>query len=413
MKKAFKAVWHGIKRAYSTVDGWLNKLFEVKPEETTENQEEKEAEKQKERAKYFRGLRLVAGTGLTVIVAFWAIVFVIWSVEGVSEWVDDMVETDKEMFEYAYLEETLSDNLFYFGRNYSSRGFLADSNDKIILKDVVWIAKPMEGDSLVCFSDGSNRGYFHIRDGCVVVEPKYSHAWIFSDGLAAVEEKGRLKFINSEGQIVIDQNLTCDFSGSGYVFHNGHCAVNDSTGNYAGLIDRNGNWVMPPVYNSIIPQDTFWMVTMDRQQAILSFDMDTIIPMIPATLQIDDTSILATFSDHTQSIYNLHGELVAASLIRDVEQMFYDTREVMYGVRISSVDDSYYNDYSSPETKKAIATCKRYEAESGWYGLMSPDGQLLTPPSYICINAIDKDLYLCLISYGNGVILNNHGKRVE
>ena len=221
MKKAFKAVWHGIKRAYSTVDGWLNKLFEVELRETSENQEEKEAEKQKERAKYFRGLRLVAGTGLTVIVAFWAIVFVIWSVEGVSEWVDDMVETDKEMFEYAYLEETLSDNLFYFGRNYSSRGFLADSNDKIILKDVVWIAKPMEGDSLVCFSDGSNRGYFHIRDGRVVVEPKYSHAWIFSDGLAAVEEKGRLKFINSEGQIVIDQNLTCDFSGSGYVFHNG------------------------------------------------------------------------------------------------------------------------------------------------------------------------------------------------
>ena len=222
MKKAFKAVWHGIKRIYTTVDGWLDKLFEVKNEETSENQEENEAKQQEKRAKYFRGLRLVVGTGLTVIVAFWAIIFAIWLVEGVSELVDDMVETDKEMFQYAHIEETLSDNLFYYERSYSPRGFLADSNDKIILKDVVWIAKPMEGDSLVCFSDGSNRGYFHIRDGHVVVEPKYRHAWVFSEGLAAIEEKGRVKFINTEGQIVIDQNLTCDLSGSGYVFHKGH-----------------------------------------------------------------------------------------------------------------------------------------------------------------------------------------------
>lgn len=413
MKKAFKAVWHGIKCAYTTFVGWLNKLYEIPPDATSDNQDEKEIEERKERAKYLRGLRLIAGTGLAVIVAFWAIVFTIRFVEEVVDWVDYMIVTDKEQLRYAYVEDVLSDNLYYYKRAYNSDGFLTDSNDNILLKNVTWIAKPMGGDSLVCYSDGNKRGYFHLHDGHVVVKPKYSHAWVFSDGLAAVEEKGRVKFINTEGQVVIDKSLTCDLGCSGYVFHEGHCAVNDSSGKHAGLIDRNGNWTLPPAYNRIVPQDTFWLVTKDNQQAILTFGLDTVMPLTKASFIIDDSIILATFNDHTQSIYNLQGLLVAASLIRDVDQLFYETREVIQSVRTGSEEDSYFYDYSSPVVKKAIATCKRYEAESGWFGLMSPEGRLITPPSYSCIQAIDKDLYLCEIEFGRGIILNSQGKKVK
>ena len=48
------------------------------------------------------------------------------------------------------------------------------------LKHVAWIAKPTDKDSLICFSDGKKRGYFSKNTGKVVIEPKYSHAWIFS-----------------------------------------------------------------------------------------------------------------------------------------------------------------------------------------------------------------------------------------
>ena len=57
----------------------------------------------------------------------------------------------------------------------------------------------------------------------------------------------------------------------------------------------------------------------------------------------------------------------------------------------------------------AVATCLCYEAECDWYGLMSPDGKLLTPPSYISIEAVGKDLYLCKTNYDRGVLLNSKG----
>lgn len=37
---------------------------------------------------------------------------------------------------------------------------------------------------------------------------------------------------------------------------------------------------------------------------------------------------------------------------------------------------------------QAIAGCMCYQAEQGWYGLMSPDGQIITSPSYSAITAI-------------------------
>lgn len=75
---------------------------------------------------------------------------------------------------------------------------------KKVLKNIEWIARPLGNDSLVCFSSDKKRGYFNAKNGKVVVEPKYDHAWIFSDGLGAVEEDGRIKFLDSTGKIVID-----------------------------------------------------------------------------------------------------------------------------------------------------------------------------------------------------------------
>lgn len=60
---------------------------------------------------------------------------------------------------------------------------------KKVLKNIEWIATPLGNDSLVCFSSNKRRGYFNANDGTVIVEPKYEHAWIFSDGVAAASTK--------------------------------------------------------------------------------------------------------------------------------------------------------------------------------------------------------------------------------
>ena len=394
MKKAIKALWHGIKAVFTAIVDWVATLFGMK-----------------DNSKYGRILHRVVGTAFAVLVIVWALASMVRS--GRSIWwnIDNVFDFDDSN---TYFSEQLSEDISYYDGYWGHYGYLKNAQGKKVLKHISRIGKPMEGDSLVFFSDGEKRGYFHMRDGRLVVEPIYEHAWIFSDGLAAIEENKRIKFIDTTGNVAIDRGFAYDAYDDGYVFHQGHCTVNDSTGKHMGLIDRNGNWVLPPVYSSISPQDTFWLVTMDNLQGVLSFGMDTVVPLVATSLSIGDTAIEVTFADHTQSTYNLQGKLIETNQIRDVEQMMYETREVMYrSNRDVNEETEIYYGYDDYTSRKAVATCLKYEAECGWYGLMSPDGKMLTPPSYVRIEAVDKDLYHCEANYGRGVILNSKGHRVE
>ena len=78
---------------------------------------------------------------------------------------------------------------------------------------------PLGKDTLVCFSDGKKRGYFSKNTGKVIIEPKYDHAWVFSDGLASVDDSGYIKFIDGTGMVVIDQKMPYIPNMEGYVFH--------------------------------------------------------------------------------------------------------------------------------------------------------------------------------------------------
>ena len=248
----------------------------------------------------------------------------------------------------------------------------------------------------------------------MVVKPKYQHAWVFSEGLAAVDENGRVKFINPQGEVVINHLFAYNEDDFGYVFHNGRCAVRDGVSGKMGLIDRSGEWVLPPDYDDIYLNDPFLQLRVGKKLAILTFAMDTVIPLTEASFLICDTAILATCGDHSQRVYSRQGELLTASQFRNVEPLLYETTEVIYaGIQEGDECDLSYSYYSSPVLRKEVATCLRYEGDLDWYGLMSPDGKALTPPQYISIKAIAKDLYLCETDYGRGVMLNSKGKPVE
>lgn len=392
MKKAIKALWHGIKAVLTAVVDWVTTLFGMK-----------------ENSKYAKVLRRVVGTAFAVVVVVWAGM----SLYRFGSSLFRNLDIDSRE-EYSYYYEYVSDDISYYGSYGGPNGYLENSKGKKVLKHILCINKPLEGDSLVYFSDGDKRGYFHMRDGRLVVRPIYEHAWVFSEGLAAVEVNGRVKFINTEGKVVIDRGFVYDSQDDGYVFHKGHCAVNDSTGKHMGLIDRNGNWVLPPEYENIYPTDTFWIVRAGESEAILTFGMDTVFPLTKGRLYISGTDIFVTFGDHTQNRYTLQGELVTTNMIRNVEQLMFGTDEVIYPASYSNHNDDndlseYYEEV--PYTRQAVATCRRYEAESGWYGLMAPDGKQITPPSYSNIEAIGKDLYLCETNYGYSVVLNSKGLR--
>lgn len=390
MKKTIKTLWHGIKAVFTAVVDWVATLFGMN-----------------DNSKYGRVMRRIVGTAFAVMVFFWA-------ATGIMEFCDEIgIETcslfDKD--DDVFLSETLSDNLFFYDGFYGVDGYMANADGKKLIKPVHWISKPLEGDSLVCYSDGEYRGYFHMSDGKIVIKPIYTHAWIFSEGLAAVEQSGRIKFIDKTGNVVIDKDFAYNPNDGGYVFHKGRCVVNDQDNKHKGLIDRNGNWVVPPIYESIMPIDTFWLFATQDEQTLLTFDMDTIMPPANGSYEIRDTAIFVTYADHSMSCYTRQGDIIAANQIMDVELLMYDNRKVEYPSHNS--DDEEYVSYDNPYILKSVATCMRYEGESGWYGLMSPDGRQITPPLYYSVEAVDKDLYLCKTTYDRGVLLNSKGHKVE
>lgn len=392
MKKAIKNLWNGIKTIFTAIIDWFATLFGMKAE-----------------TKYARVVRGIVSTAFAIVIVVWAAA-ALYGLGRSLQWrVSKLFNTTDDEYHSVW---QLSENLVYCEGYNGCDGYLRNGKNRKVLKGIEWVYLPMKGDSLVCFSDGNRRGYFHLRDGRVVVKPKYRHAWVFSEGLAAVDDNGHVKFINPKGEVVIDKLFAYNEYDGGYVFHNGRCTVREGVSGKMGIINRAGEWVMPPDYDKIYLRDTFLLLAKGDRQAVLTFAMDTVIPMSEANFIICDTAILATCADHTQRVYSLQGQLVTASQFRNVEQMLYETREVMYSVDkdgYECTDECYYN----PIQRMDVATCLRYEGEMDWYGLMSPDGKVLTPPLYVCITPVAKDLYLCETDYGRGVMLNSKGERVE
>lgn len=286
---------------------------------------------------------------------------------------------------------------------------------KKVLKGIEWIAKPMGNDSLVCFSRDKLRGYFNAKNGKVVVEPKYEHAWIFSDGLAAVEEDGRIKFIDSTGKIVIDNGMKYDGASGGYVFHGGYIAVCAEANEKYGLMDKTGKMVLPQEYDFIEISNSleYWRVRKDKQWAVFDKDMNMIIPFIDGYVYVSDRTIDVTMADHTIRKYDLDGKLINDFYITETRHLKYDTDEVYY-VKGSSTDgEGNEQECMEERSRQATAHLRAYVAGYGYEGLMTPDGHIVTMPLYEEIEAIGYDTYLCTVCNGDKVVVNGKGEVVK
>lgn len=149
-----------------------------------------------------------------------------------------------------------------------------------------------------------------MYNGEVVIEPQYSHAWIFSEGLASVDDNGWIKFIDSSGKTIINLNIPYIPGTEGYVFHNNHCAVHNDRRDRFGLIDKKGNWVLEAEYFSIEPRDTFWLVDNGKEQSVITDNMKTVIPFTAGEIQIYEDMIETTLDNHTIKTYSLQGKII-------------------------------------------------------------------------------------------------------
>lgn len=142
-----------------------------------------------------------------------------------------------------------------------------------------WICES-NGDSLAVFCLKDKRGYFNSYTGRIAIEPTYRRAWIFSDGLAAVQRDGMIGFLDHNGNTVIGFNYP--YYGNPlkeFVFKNGHCIVADSTG-HCGVIDKTGTWVIEPIYDRVSITKEYAIVTREGVSQQIDYDGKVINPFL-------------------------------------------------------------------------------------------------------------------------------------
>lgn len=316
-----------------------------------------------------------------------------------------------------YHAEYLSPNIYYHNTD-DGRSFIYNNlTGEKTLDNIKWIAMPQGADSLVCFNNGKKRGYFSKYSGRVVIEPVYNRAWIFSNGLASVEEGGYIKFIDGTGKTVIDRKMAYKPNMGGYVFHEGYCIVSTDDGEKCGLMDVMGRIVLPLEYSYIYPTNDFkfWRVQKGEEYGVLDNELKPIVPLMKcSSMDICDGTITVTMLDNSIRHYDMQGTLINDFYITGVRMLEYEKKEIIYKKNtVNEVGEDEVEALDGSYHPKATARLCAYVAGNGYEGLMTADGHKVTMPLYWVIEALDYDLYLCSAKNEDKVIVNGNGEIVK
>lgn len=275
---------------------------------------------------------------------------------------------EREYYGYEYGEEP-SDG--YVAYNGGSSDIVNPDTKEVIVKDIDWCHYTDGNDQppMVLFAKNGKRGFCNLATGEVIVEPTtYTKAWIFSEGLAAVEKNGYIGFVNTRGEVAIDFKYS--YRGNdlyAFVFHDGHCVVADSS-NKIGVIDTKGRWVIKPKYDH---------VEITKEYAVVYNDGEF-------KKQID-----------------FQGNVLQDGIIDDINELYYNVQ---------------YTDLQTGEPNEAYAKNNDYyEYQVGYYsGLIDSKGKIITPPIYTDLSGITATLFRArLKDHSSMVIIDTKGNVVS
>ncbi len=400
MKRAFILFWQGLTGLLAGIAEWFTVILGMKDE-----------------SKYGRFMRRVVGTCFAVVMVVFALAAVVSAGEALRDkygWRFSSGDDEEER----YAVPVSRGVTYYPATKPGKKGYLMTMDGHKTIGDIVWMAKPLGHDSLCCYSDGAKRGYFSKYTGEPVIEPKYGHAWVFSEGLAAVEEGGRIKFIDQTGKVVIDNGLEYDKDAEGYVFHYGYCVASEVGSRKYGLIDRQGDWAVKAGYDEITPVDSMWLMRAGGKEGVMkAVDMSFLIPMADVEIKCGHDCFYVKGRDNVVAMYGRDGKIIDDSHVYRVKPLFYETNELAYNTRKTYDENgdvlTSETDYENPTNLMSAADRNAYENGFGDYGLISEDGKIITPPLYKNIQALARGVYMCEDAGGFGILVDNDGKRIK
>ena len=362
--------------------------------------------------KFRSALLSIVGLIILFFIGFGAYHFTTWAYSGLKQCYHVYIADD--MYGLYNSSKQINKN-FRFCEN-GSKGFIENVwTRKKVLKDVYWISGlDNEGDTLLCYASNGFRGFLN-KNTCQVQIPadRYKKAWLFSEGVAAVMEKDSvIKFVNPKGEIVLNTKIKyaelpdC----RGYLFKNGQCPMKASNG-YWGLINKKGQWTVRPVYDDIfITSNNFWVFSRQGRQGVLNDSLQIVLQPQYREVLVTESGIEILKDDYNRQLLDYKGNVLSERIYTDIIDLSFKKKENDFGE--GEYELSPYKAYQTVSCSSTTPTR---------VGLMSPDGNPVTPPVYERIEAVNAQLFRCYYycnSYhcdngGASVLINSKGQIVR
>ena len=339
--------------------------------------------------------------------AFWRVVWTVITIcvlTGTCIMVYEYYSYKTHDYDYGYPDiQTISHNYKFEKRGNKPGSIVNIKTGEVAEKDIDWIAISPDEDSLMVFSRNGKRGYINRFNGKVSIPAKYEKAWIFSSGVAGVYDGINVYFINHSGIPINDKKIAYNPKNSGYVYHGDYCAVAIDNGDM-GLIDKQGNWAVEPIYNWITAEaNNYWKMRDGGLETGLWYGFNDKAEQITdigyKTLSItEDLGVVASLPNHLQVSYGFDGVKRDDFIVSDINKLYYESDE--------------RNEECSYIMKPA--KLMKYTMADGYEGLCSSSGLPITEPLYWKVSAINNDTYLCSFKdLETCVIINSKGEIVK
>jgi len=253
-----------------------------------------------------------------------------------------------------------------------------------------WVSARPERDSLAVFSKDGKRGFVNVRTGKIAIEARYDHAWVFSEGLAAVVDGDKHGFINSDGEFVFETDF--EFRNNhDYTFKHGVCCIEDENGKF-GLLGRDGSWIIPTEYYyiSYIPEaDMFQLIKDDKHGLLKNGTFEWMLPLEYDNINWTDAPTgkgFIVFKDFCAKHIAVDGTVLNPFVVDETEVLKY----------ITSYDSEGLYEYSISD--KILA----YEVDGLWGVLDSKTGRVVIPAMYGHIRLASDSIVECVLEkYGS------------
>ena len=266
---------------------------------------------------------------------------------------------------------------------------------------------PCGDDTLTVYARHGKRGFVNVKTGAIVIDAEandYRKAWVFSEGLAAVEKDGKIGFINANNEVVIpfqfDYSNKHDMANLHALFHNGYCTMTNAEGKL-GLIDREGNWAIEPQYNQLwAPQERGYRVVIKGDRY----------GMLDQSLNLIYDTVYDYIGNHSETggfILMKDGRMWQEDFKGNIVQSFmFESSEILYYPIDLNREECGYIYVLSDFAKYCI---------SGKYGIMNRiTGEPITLAIYENVEMISAELFEVIPADNYGrYLVDNNGRVVQ